>query len=223
MGGHNGRLLANKWTKTAALLTHPSIAPHIPVTRTFTEKNLRSMLDTHQMVVVKPVVGAGGHGVMKVTRSGDSYAYTYYSQTKRFASFSALIGALNKQRKGRAYLIQKGIYLATVDGRPIDYRVKYVKTENGWVIRAMVGRIARKGLFVTNLCRGGSLVTAANGISRSLSSTLVEEKKQKMRELTALSTDVLESKYPGFAQLGFDYGIDKQGRIWIFEVNTKPQ
>lgn len=223
MGGHNGRLLANKWTKTAALLTHPSIAPHIPVTRTFTEKNLRSMLDTHQMVVVKPVVGAGGHGVMKVTRSGDSYSYTYYSQTKRFASFSALIGALNKQRKGRAYLIQKGIYLATVDGRPIDYRVKYVKTENGWVIRAMVGRIARKGLFVTNLCRGGSLVTAANGISRSLSSTLVEEKKQKMRELTALSTDVLESKYPGFAQLGFDYGIDKQGRIWIFEVNTKPQ
>jgi hypothetical protein len=113
--------------------------------------------------------------------------------------------------------------LATVDGRPIDYRVKYVKTDNGWVVRAMVGRIARKGLFVTNLCRGGSLVTAANGISRSLSSALVEEKKQKMRELTALSTDVLESKYPGFAQLGFDYGLDKQGRIWIFEVNTKPQ
>jgi glutathione synthase/RimK-type ligase-like ATP-grasp enzyme len=223
LGGHNGRLLANKWTKTAALLTHPSIAPHIPPTRTFTANNLRSMLDMYQMVVVKPVVGAGGHGVMKVTRSGDSYAYTYYSQTKRFASFSALIGALNKQRKGRAYLIQKGIYLATVDGRPIDYRVKYVKTDNGWVVRAMVGRIARKGLFVTNLCRGGSLVTAANGISRSLSSALVEEKKQKMRELTALSTDVLESKYPGFAQLGFDYGLDKQGRIWIFEVNTKPQ
>ncbi|WP_053372027.1 YheC/YheD family protein [Paenibacillus sp. FJAT-27812] len=223
MGEHNGRLLANKWTKITALLSHPSIAPHIPPTRRFTEQNLRSMLDMHHMVVMKPVVGAGGHGVMKVTRSGKGYAYTYYTQTKRFASFAALIGALNKQRKGRAYLIQKGIHLATVDGRPIDYRVKYVKTEKGWTIRAMVGRIARKGLFVTNICRGGSLVTAANGIGRSLSSAQVDEKKQKMRELTELSTNVLESKYPGFAQLGFDYGIDKQGRIWMFEVNTKPQ
>lgn len=175
------------------------------------------------MVVVKPVVGAGGHGVIKVTREDEGYTYTYYSQTKRFASFASLIGELNKQRKGRAYIIQKGIYLATVDGRPIDYRVKYVKTETGWVYRAIVGRIARKGLFVTNLCRGGTLVTAAQGISRSLSSSQIAEKKRKMRELTVLSTKVLESKYPGIGQLGFDYGIDKQGKIWIFEVNTRPQ
>jgi len=223
LGDYQGRQLASKWAKTAILLSHSSIAPHIPPTRRFTANNLRSMLDTHQMVVVKPVVGAGGHGVIKVTRDGDGYTYTYYSQTKRFASFTALVGSLNNQRKGRAYIIQKGIYLATVDGRPIDYRVKYVKTENGWVYRAIVGRIAKKGLFVTNLCRGGTLVSAANGISRSLSSAQVGEKKRKMRELTVLSTNVLESKYPGIGQLGFDYGIDKQGKIWIFEVNTRPQ
>ncbi|CAM4309483.1 hypothetical protein FHS16_000706 [Paenibacillus endophyticus] len=223
MGEHQGRQLASKWAKTAILLSHSSIAPHIPPTRRFTPNNLRSMLDSHQMVVVKPVVGAGGHGVIKVTRDSGGYAYTYYSQTKRFASFGALIGALNKQRKGRSYLIQKGIYLATVDGKPIDYRVKYVKTDNGWVYRAIVGRIAKRGLFVTNLCRGGTMVTAAEGISKSLSSAQVSEKKNKMRELTVLSTAVLEAKYPGIGQLGFDYGIDKQGKIWIFEVNTRPQ
>lgn len=223
MGEHQGRQLASKWTKTAILLTHSRIAPHIPPTRRFTASNLRSMLATHKMVVVKPVVGAGGHGVIKVTSEGAGYAYTYYSQTKRFASFTALIAALNKQRKGRAYIIQKGIYLAKVDGRPIDYRVKYVKTEHGWVYRAIVGRIAKKGLFVTNLCRGGTLVSGANGISRSFSSSQVAAKKRKMRELTVLSTGMLESKYPGIGQLGFDYGIDKNGKIWIFEVNTRPQ
>lgn len=223
MGGHSGRQLASKWVKTATLLSHSSIAPHIPPTRKFTADNLKAMLDAHQMVVVKPVVGAGGHGVIKVAHDTKGYAYTYYSQTKRFASFGALIGALNKKRRGRSYLIQKGINLATVDGRPIDYRVKYVKTENGWVYRAIVGRIAKKGLFVTNLCRGGKLVSGAQGISRSLSPAQVTEKKQKMRELTVLSTGVLEAKYPGIGQLGFDYGIDKQGHIWIFEVNTRPQ
>ncbi|WP_419874426.1 YheC/YheD family protein [Candidatus Pristimantibacillus sp. PTI5] len=223
MGGHQGRQLASKWAKTATLLSHSSIAPHIPPTRKFTADNLKAMLDAHQMVVVKPVVGAGGHGVIKVAHDSKGYVYTYYSQTKRFASFGALIGALNKKRRGRSYLIQKGINLATVDGRPIDYRVKYVKTENGWVYRAIVGRIAKKGLFVTNLCRGGKLVSGAQGISRSLSPAQVTEKKRKMRELTVLSTGVLEAKYPGIGQLGFDYGIDKQGHIWIFEVNTRPQ
>lgn len=175
------------------------------------------------MVVVKPVVGAGGHGVIKVTREASGYAYTYYSQTKRFSNFAALVSSLNKKRKRRAYIIQKGIYLATVDGRPIDYRVKYVKAEKGWVYRAIVGRIAKPGLFVTNLCRGGTLVTAAQGISRSFSPTQVTAKKQEMRKLTVLSTSLLEEKFPGIGQLGFDYGIDKWGKIWIFEVNTRPQ
>ncbi|MBD2868122.1 YheC/YheD family protein [Paenibacillus arenilitoris] len=223
MGGHQGRQLASKWAKTAALLSHPDIAPHIPPTSILTAENLRSMLDTHQTVVVKPVVGAGGHGVMRVVRNPRGYAYTYYAQTRHFHSFAALVGALNKRRRGKAYLIQKGIRLATVGNRPIDYRVKYVKTENGWVYRAIVGRIAKPGLFVTNLCRGGTLVTSAQGISRSLSPSLVAEKKAKMRELTVLATGVLEAKYPGIGQLGFDYGIDKQGMIWIFEVNTRPQ
>ena len=41
--------------------------------------------------------------------------------------------------------------------------------------------------------------------------------------LTKLSTQMLENRFPGIGQLGFDYGIDQNGKIWIFEVNTRPQ
>jgi D-alanine-D-alanine ligase-like ATP-grasp enzyme len=44
-----------------------------------------------------------------------------------------------------------------------------------------------------------------------------------MRELTVAATQVLESRFPGVNLLGYDYGIDRNGKIWIFEVNTKPQ
>lgn len=223
MGDYQGRQLASKWTKTAVLLSHPSIAPHIPPTKRYTTDNLRSMLNTHQMVVVKPVRGAGGHGVIKVTKDNAGYTYSYYSKTNRFTSFESMKRSLDKTKKRRSYIIQKGIQLATVGGRPIDYRVKYVKTDIGWKYRSMVGRIAKQGLFVTNLCRGGTMVTAAQGISRSLSSGLVGEKKGKMRQLTVMSTEMLEQKFPGIGQLGFDYGIDTNGKIWIFEVNTRPQ
>ena len=223
MAGHDGRQLASKWAKTEALLSNSVIASHIPQTSMFSAENLRSMLDRHGMVVVKPVVGSGGYGVMKVARNRDGgYTYTYLSNTTTRSSYEALVQALKRKMGSRRYMIQKGIHLATVNGRPIDYRVKYVKTGGRWEYRSLVGRIARPGLFVTNLSKGGTMVTAAQGIRASLSSRLVAEKKRKMRELTVLSTQVLETRFPGISQLGFDYGIDRQGKIWIFEVNTRP-
>lgn len=223
MGEGNGRQLASKWAKTAALLSHPRIAPHIPATRMYSNSNLRSMLASYGMVVIKPVRGAGGHGVIKVSQTSGGYNYTYYANKRSFSTFDGLTSALAGLKKGRRYLIQRGIHLATISGRPIDYRVKHVKAGEQWGIRSMVGRLARHGLFVTNLCRGGSQMTAAQGIRRSLSGSMVKRKKQEMRELTRISTQVLEGRFPGVGQLGFDYGLDKSGKIWIFEVNTRPQ
>ncbi|GJM74708.1 hypothetical protein HMSSN036_69240 [Paenibacillus macerans] len=76
--------------------------------------------------------------------------------------------ALNRAKVGRKYIIQQGIHLATISGRPIDYRVKVVKSNGTWVYRAMVGRLARPGLFVTNLCKGGTMLSAHAGLVRSL-------------------------------------------------------
>lgn len=72
-----GRQLANKWLKTAALLSDPRIAGHIPATRIYNTSNLHQMLNKYGYVVVKPVVGTGGSGVIKVTKSGSTYRYTY--------------------------------------------------------------------------------------------------------------------------------------------------
>ncbi|MFC5702918.1 YheC/YheD family protein [Cohnella faecalis] len=223
MNGSLGRQLASKWIKTNALLANPYVARHIPPSRLFNRENLRRMVAIHGMVVLKPVRGAGGHGLMKVTAGGGRYSLKHKSQTRSFGSLSGLIRAVDATRRGRPYLIQKGIHLATVSGRPIDYRVKYVKAGGTWAYRSMVGRIARRGLFVTNLCRGGTMVTAAQGIRRSLSQRAVGRKKQEMRNLTKISTSLLESRFPGIGQLGFDYGIDRRGHVWMLEVNTRPQ
>lgn len=223
MGEAIGRQYASKWVKTSALLSHPAIAPHIPPTRMYNDSNLRSMLAAHGMVVIKPVRGAGGHGVIKVSKQGGRYAISHYHDRLHYDTFGSVTAALAKMKRKRPYLIQKGIQLATISGRPIDYRVKYVKENSGWSCRAMVGRLAKEGLFVTNLCRGGTQMTAAAGIRRSLSPGMVSSKKREMRRLTTLSTQVLEARLPGIGQLGFDYGLDKSGKIWIFEVNTRPQ
>jgi len=218
-----GRQLASKWLKTNALRASPYLARHLPPSRLFNAANLRSMVGKYGTVVIKPVRGGGGLGVMKISRSGAGYRCTYMARTRTFGSFAGLLSHINRKRRGRAYLIQKGIDLARVGGRPIDYRVKYVKQNGLWTFRSMVGRLARPGLFVTNLCRGGRQLTAAQGIRRSLSPRMVAAKKREMRHLTRAATSLLESRFPGIGQLGYDYGIDRKGHIWILEVNTRPQ
>lgn len=216
-----GRQLASKWMKTRALRVHPEIAAHIPSSRLYRPSRLKTMAGQFHFIVLKPVRGTGGWGLMKVSRSNGRYHWSYNTRRKSFRTYGQLLRAVNRIRRGRSYLIQQGIDLATVNGRPIDYRVKHVKMGGRWRIRAMVGRVARRGLFVTNLCRGGRLLSAAEGLRLSLPGQEAG-KKANMRHLTRVSTSVLESRYPGIGQLGFDYGIDRNGHIWMLEVNTRP-
>lgn len=217
------RQLASKWLKTEALLSDSRVAGYIPATRIYNTSNLHQMLGQYPFVVIKPNVGGGGAGVIKVQKEDGQYKYTYMSKTRNFSSFDVLVSSLLSVKKKRTYLIQRGISLATISGRPIDYRVKYVKHNGRWEFRALVGRIAKPGLFVTNLCRGGTLVTARQGLRMSFSSSKVNSKMGEMRRVTRICTEILETKYPGIGSLGFDYGIDYNGRMWIFEVNTRPQ
>src|SRR5690606_29901140 len=102
----------------------------------------------------------------------------------------------------------------------VDYRVKYVYENGRWRYRAIVGRKARRGLAVTNLCQGGKLLKGNVAIAGTLGAAAVAETKAEMRRLTEQATSVLIQAIPGLTHLGYDYGIDKRGKIWMFEVNT---
>lgn len=222
MSTHTGRKIASKTVKQAVLLSHPRIASHIPPTRSFSYEHLQQMLNQHSMVYVKPVVGSGGSGVIQVKKIANGYAFHIRSNIYRFASFDAMFNSLKKVMKKRPHMIQKGIDLLKINGCAVDYRVKYVKEYGRWSYRAIVGRKARHGLAVTNLTQGGSLLKGGAAIAATMGSGAVARKKAEMRKLTELCTSVLVSAYPGLTHLGYDYGIDKSGKIWLFEVNTNP-
>lgn len=222
MESGRSRQLASKWMKTQALIGDPDIARHIPETGRYRSRRLREMTLKYGMVVLKPVCGTGGIGLIQVRRLPGGYELKHKTSRKSVRSFSEVLRGIQGIRGKKPYLIQQGIELATVENRPIDYRVKFVKENGSWRIRSMVGRIAARGLFVTNLCRGGKMVSGTEGLKRSLPQVDPEAKKSEMRDLTKRCTGLLESHFPGIGQLGYDYGIDRNGQIWILEVNTRP-
>ncbi|MGM1048723.1 MAG: YheC/YheD family protein [Bacillota bacterium] len=217
-----GRQLASKWLKTEALLTDPQIIPYIPETNAYGRDDLMSMLSQYDMVVIKPVVGTGGNGVIRIQNHDEGYNVSHKGRTRFVSSFPELIPILSSIRLKRKYLIQQGVNLAKIKGRPLDYRVKVVKTKGRWEFRAMVGRLARRGLFVTNLCKGGMQLRCRPAIRYSLPHINSLEKRNEMRQLTRNCIAVLEKRFPGIGELGFDYGLDDTGAIWILEVNTRP-
>lgn len=218
------RTLANKWLKTEALLSDARLAPYIPRTRNYTAANLRQMLNDYKDAVIKPVSGSRGVGVIRIQRIKDGYRSQSGRSIRSFQTIDACIGAVNRIRLNRPYIVQRGVQLATIDGRPLDYRVKITRDKTReWRIIAMVGRLARPGLFVTNLSQGGRQLRLADAIQKSISSEAVSNTKQEMRRIARIGAEVIGRRYPGLRRLGFDYGLDKNGRIWIFEVNTSPR
>lgn len=218
-----GRQLASKWLKTEALLSDARVASYIPRTREYSAESLLGMLRKYGNVVIKPIVGGGGYGVIKVFRDRRGYGFTYMDRTRLYSDFKAMKRALDIVKVKRRYLIQQGISLARIAGRPIDYRVKVVKNGNAWEYRSMVGRLARPGLFVTNLCKGGTMLSCREGLRKSLPRIKTSAKKAEMRRLTHVCIKIMERHFPGIGELGFDYAVDYSGKIWILEVNTRPQ
>lgn len=215
------RRVASKWSKFAVLLQHSGVAKHIPAMRRYSAENLAAMLRQFQFVVAKPIVGTGGSRVMKIQKSGSGFML-HNAGTKRVYNWNELLQAINRIRQNRPLMIQQGIHLATISGRPVDYRVKLAKVGRSWEIRAVVGRLARPGLFVTNLCQGGTQLKGRHAVRKTFPAALVKSKIDTMVGVSRTCTMLLEAKYPGIGMLGYDFGIDKRGTVWIFEVNTKP-
>src|SRR5690606_7438835 len=95
----SSRHVASKWLKTAVLRQDPRIARHIPDTRIYTVAHLSSMLNAYHKVVLKPVIGTGGSGLIMITRNGGRYEMRYRGCVRRFTRFGALVSALRRARR----------------------------------------------------------------------------------------------------------------------------
>jgi len=216
------RLVASKWSKFEVLLRHSGVAKHIPTMRRYSVANLKEMLRLFGFVVAKPIVGTGGSRVVKIQKVSNGYFLHYAGTRSTVRTWEELITMLDRLCRKGSFMLQQGIHLTTIEGRPLDYRFKLAKVGKSWRTRAIVGRLARPGLFVTNLCRGGTQLKAAYALRRTFPASLVSSKIATMRGVARTCTMLLESSYPGIGMLGYDFGIDHRGRVWILEVNTKP-
>jgi hypothetical protein len=132
---------------------------------------------------------------------------------------------LLKHQKGRLnrYVAQQGISLIEVDECPVDFRFHMTKNgENQWVVAAIGAKKAGKGSITTHVASGGKLMNTEQVLQQAFgsngSNVLLRAKNTAVDIAKAL-----ERNYPYLlGEIGFDIGIDKSGKVWMFEANSKP-
>ncbi|MEO3947518.1 YheC/YheD family protein [Gorillibacterium sp. CAU 1737] len=191
---------------------------------------VKGMLAKHAVVFLKPIMSSLGKGIIRISRTAKGYACLMATadgkvQHAGFSSQDALFAFLKKKMAGNRYLLQEGIDLIRVEGMTTDFRSLVQKGESGkWEITSIVARISAKHTFVSNLARGGKLMSTKDAIKGStLPAPLHANAYEGLRQASIEIAEALERQVDGhFAELGIDLALDQRGRVRLIEINSKP-
>lgn len=198
----------------------------LPETHIFQKQQLKKMLFQYPILYLKPSNGSLGKGIIRLVRR--PYQIFYQSSTAngtitlKFRSIAECIKAVSARIGRQSYIIQRGLDLATFGGRQLDFRVLAQKNHWGsWSITSMVARIANNQHFVSNLARGGTIRKASDVIKE-----LHLPKKPTISKLKTIALTIAQTfeqlAQGHFAELGIDLALDKKGKVWLIEINSKP-
>lgn len=190
----------------------------------------RSMCSRYASVFLKPVRGSLGKGIIRLTRLGPeswqaSYATVNGTRKMNFANLTKLYASISGKMKSVHYLIQQGLDLIEIGGRPVDFRALTQKNAVGeWTVTSVVSRTAGSDHFVSNLARGGTLSKTREALVKSnLPAVYRGDASARLHRAALDIAKGIDAYIPAhFGELGIDLAIDTNGRVWLLEVNSKP-
>lgn len=222
----------NKWVIHNKLAADPDYGRYLPPTARFRGVGqLRQWVYKYGTVWLKPSDGTQGRGIVVVRRARNGGYVAQRRVDERWiltttSSLNRVARMVRRMRGGRSYIIQKGLALARYGNRPFDVRLLVQKNAQGeWECTKMVARVAAPGSVTSNISTGGlggSFQRVAAG-SRGVVRARREELEKAMKELgLGMAARIEESLGYRLGELALDLGIDRNGRIWLIEANSKP-
>ncbi|MGU3472256.1 YheC/YheD family protein [Paenibacillus sp. D51F] len=233
--GHLGflnRPLRNKWKIYKTLQSQPRFQNKQPQTLMYaSHRDLTDMLKKHPLVFLKPINGTGGRGILRIEKLGGSmYSIQGRDQSRKIirpqkVGANGLRNRLSSWRLGGGrYIIQQGIQLKLPSGRVHDYRMLVQKNGRGeWEPTGCAGRIGAAGSITSNLHGGGKAAKMEELLDSWIDEGLQSsEIRLEAEQFSIEVAEYLERQYGRLCELALDLAIDRQGGIWLLEVNPKP-
>ncbi|MCI3925145.1 YheC/YheD family protein [Paenibacillus sp. TRM 82003] len=209
----------------------PSVAESLPETVRYEgPEQLADWLRERTDAVVKPHGGTHGKGVFRLRQAsprlwearGRSGANRLVA--RRFRDVDLLARWVDRVLVGgRPFLIQPYLPLSTDDGRPFDIRALVQKDgSGGWHFTGAAARVGPAGGLTSNLHGGGTPREAAAFLQQEYGEDQATDIMRSITETALAVPPVLERGHGPLLELGIDFGVDRLGRAWVLEVNSKP-
>ncbi|MNH94856.1 Endospore coat-associated protein YheD [compost metagenome] len=214
----------NKWD-LYNLLKQSNLNPYIPDTFLYNEVKVSELLEKYKLVYIKPSYGSKGKSVYQVELkdNGDIHI-SLHSLAPRYIcrkndSIKEKLDAILGQKK---YMVQQGIRMSQLDHQYFDIRVLVQKGILGeWMVSTITNRIAYEQYFNTSICE--TIYDAAELLPRLFSPEKLNEILQSLHEISVRAAQEAETYMGSLGELSVDFVLDEQKKLWIIELNGKPQ
>ncbi|MBP1962163.1 YheC/YheD family protein [Paenibacillus aceris] len=218
-------LSTSKWMKYKLLRKSEELRRYLPETAWLKESAFWHMLNKYGQVIIKPTGSYGGHGVIRFKKTDDSHYELQDGAKKKIFRNQAQVNAYLKRKTSKSHIVQQRIHLATVNGRPFDLRVMVQRRPSSqWQVTGKLAKVAGAGFIVTNIrMSNGKVVSVEHAIKQSqLKSMSARDLLAKLDKVALKSAQQLGPSYRWVKTMGIDMAFDKEGHVWIIEVNYAP-
>jgi hypothetical protein len=218
-----------KWQVHKKLSRHKDVNKYLPATFYSRGINhIRAMIAKYEYLFLKSSVGSGGKGVFALEKRNHRFCFRYYHKGSHLKRYAAnLDGLLTELKtiglKPDRVILQQGIRLVKYKNRPMDLRILMVKNKDGiWNAVYNQARVAQKGAVITNTSLGGEVMNYSDIYSVLKKRYPGIPSDNRIKDICMVIAHYIEKEFGSFGEIGIDIAVDKTGKVWLLEANSKP-
>ncbi|WP_040950231.1 YheC/YheD family protein [Gorillibacterium massiliense] len=211
------------------LHTDPDVKPYLPFTVPIDNTSeAREYIRTLGDVYIKAREGRRGKQVMrviKVKHKGYRYSYSILGNLVRDDArhFKQMNQVLEKFFGDRPILVQQGIDLVKVgDDRTVDLRAEVQRNQYGEIeIVAIPIRVGQENSPISTHGAAYPFSDYLPKLFPQYSESEIEDLKTRIYDFLRKVYKSVEERYGTFGEIGIDFGLDRNGQIWLIECNAQ--
>ncbi len=180
--------------------------------------SFKLFLDKYQIIILKPNGGNMGRNIIKISNSNQEYKI----ETDESVEVINQIKEWFEKNDFRGYIQQEYVHSLTKNNLPFDIRIHVRRGKNkNWNVVKVYPRIGINQNVTSNISQGGSISKLVGFLRHNYQDY---EKIQIKLNQFAKDFPKYFQKFYGYDldALGIDIGLDQDGNLKLFEVNTYP-
>ncbi len=216
----------NKWEVYQNLSKDKNFNEYLPQTIIYNNpSDIENMFKKSDRLYLKACRGGRGRQVVRITKlPSGSYEFSHFNKElyiQKFQNLNRLINKINRFFGDRKFIIQEAIDLITINKKIVDLRAEVQRNGNGEIeIVAVPVRVSKKNSPITTHAQSFTFDYFFKKILKYKKKEFKELKTKLNHFLTTAYTSI-EKVYGPICEIGIDVGLDKKGRLWFIECNSR--